>query len=88
MPTVVTRHKVGDFDTWINGHGERQELFASSVSSFKTFQDTDDPNSIVMVMEVSDMDGLQALVGDPANDAIKERHTVLNPITVSMQVEV
>ena len=47
MATVIVRHKVGDFDTWISGHQERADLFASVVSSFKTFQDVDDPNSIV-----------------------------------------
>jgi hypothetical protein len=88
MPTVIVRHKVGNFDTWIKGHQERVDLFTPAVSSFKTFQDADDPNSVVMVFEVADMDGMQALVSDPANDAIKERHTVLNPITVSMQVDV
>jgi len=88
MPTVIVRHKVGDFDTWIRGHQERADLFASAVSSFKTFQDVDDPNSIVMVMEVSDMDGLGALVNDPVNDEIKARHTVVDPILVSTQVEV
>ena len=88
MPTVIVRHKVGDFDTWINGHQERAELFASAVSSFTTFQDTDDSNSVVLVMEVTDMEAMQALVGDPSNDEIKQRHTVINPITVSMPVEV
>ncbi len=87
MPTVIVRHKVGDFNTWINGHSERAELFSSAVSSFSTFQDTDDPNSIVMIMEVTDMDAMQALVDDPSNDEIKQRHTVIEPITVSMQVE-
>lgn len=43
MPTVVVRHKVGDFETWMKGHQERMQLFAPAVSSFQTFQDTDDP---------------------------------------------
>jgi len=88
MPTVITRHKVGDFDTWIAGHQEREELFASAISSFKTFQDSDDPNMVLMVMEVTDMEKLGALVNDPANDEIKARHTVIEPISVSMQVDV
>ena len=44
MPTIVARHKVGDIDTWLKGHQDRINLFAPAVSSFKTFQDTDDPN--------------------------------------------
>jgi len=38
-------------------------------------------------MEVTDMDAMQALVDDPSNDEIKQRHTVIEPITVSMPVE-
>ena len=59
MPTVVVRHKVGDFDTWIKGHEDRVNLFAPAVSSFKSFQDQDDPNSMVLVVEVTDMEKLE-----------------------------
>ena len=41
-----------------------------------------------MVMEVTDMEKLGALVNDPANDEIKARHTVIEPISVSMLVDV
>jgi hypothetical protein len=41
MPTVVIRHKVGDYKTWLKGHEDRVRLFASAVSGFKTFQDQD-----------------------------------------------
>ena len=26
MPTVVARHKVGDFETWLKGHADRVKL--------------------------------------------------------------
>ena len=90
MPTVVIRHKVGDFDTWLNGHQDRVDLFSKFASGFQTFQDTDDPNSIVLVAEVFDMDGMQALMSNPEimEKIAKEKHTVLEPITVSMAVDV
>lgn len=90
MPTVVVRHKVGDFDTWINGHQDRVDLFSKFASEFQTFQDTDDPNSIVLVAEVFDLDGMQALMSNPEvmEKIAKEKHTVLEPITVSMPVSV
>jgi hypothetical protein len=87
MPTIVVRHKVGDIDTWLKGHQDRVNLFADAVSDFKTFQDADDPNSVVLLMEVTDMDKLGAIINDPANDEIKAKHTVQEPITLSMQVE-
>lgn len=88
MATVVVRHKVGNFDTWIKGHKERIEIFSPAVSSFKTFQDVHDPNSVVMVLEVQDLSKLKSLIEDPKNDEAKSRHTVIEPIYVSMPVDV
>ena len=86
MPTVVVRHKVGDFETWLKGHQDRVEIFSKFGSGFQTFQDTDDPNSIVLVVEVSDLDEMQALMNNPeAEKMAKEKH---EPITISMPVSV
>ena len=88
MPTVVVRHKVGDINTWLKGHEERVRLFAPAVSSFKTYQDTDDPKSVVMVLEVTDMDKLNSIMTDPKIQKDKDRHTVKEPIIVSVPVKV
>ena len=87
MATIVVRHKVSDIDAWLKGHGERVALFAPAVTGFKTFQDADDPNSVVMVVEVTDMEKLAAIINDPNNQPIKDRHTVLDPILMSMEVD-
>ncbi|WP_273567349.1 hypothetical protein [Maribacter halichondriae] len=86
--TIVTRHKVGDFDTWIKGHQDRLDVFGPAISDLKTFQDADDPNSVVLVMEVTDMDKFKTILNDPATEPLKAKHKVLEPITVSMPVEV
>jgi hypothetical protein len=78
---------VGDIDAWLKGHQDRVELFAPAVSSFKTYQDTDDPKSVALVVEVTDMEKLAAIIQDPKNDIVKARHTVLEPITMSMPVD-
>ena len=57
------------------------------MSDLKTYQDIDDPNSVVLVMELTDMDKFEAILNDPSTDALKKKHTVLDPITASMQVE-
>jgi hypothetical protein len=90
MPTIVIRHKVGDFATWLNGHQDRVELFSKFASGFQTFQDVDDPNSIALVVEVFDLGGMQAVMSDPEimEKVAKEKHTVIEPITVSMPVTV
>jgi hypothetical protein len=88
MPTVVVRHKVGDFETWLKGHEDRVKIFAPAISSFKTFQDQSDPKSVVLVLEVTDMDKLQGIMNDPKIQEAKDRHTVEEPIQLSMQVPV
>jgi hypothetical protein len=90
MPRVVIRHKVGNFDTWLKGHQDRVDIFSKFGSGFDTFRDVDDPNSIVLVADVDDMDGLQATMANPdiMEKIAKEKHTVLEPITVSIQVPV
>ena len=88
MSTVIVRHKVGDFETWLKGHEDRVNIFAPAVSGFKTFQDQDDPNSVVLVLEVTDMEKLGALINDPSIQEAKDRHTVKDPIILSTQVDV
>jgi hypothetical protein len=88
MPTVVVRHKVGDFETWLKGHEDRVKIFAPAVSTFKTFQDQDDPTSVVLVLEVTDMEKLGAIMNDPNTQEAKDRHTVKDPIILSIEVTV
>lgn len=88
MTTVIGRHKVGNFETWLKGHEDRVRIFSPAVSGFKTFQDTDDPNSIALVMEVTDMEKFEAIMKDPNTQSLKDKHTVIEPIHISIQVEV
>jgi len=88
MPTVIVRHKVGDFDTWLEGHEDRVKIFSPAVSSFKTFQDQEDPKSVIMVLEVTDMEKLGGIMNDPKVQEAKDRHTVIDPIVLSMPVSI
>jgi hypothetical protein len=88
MVTIVARHRVGNFSTWIRAHEERAKVIGQASSSFKTFQDVDDPNSIVLVIETDEPGKLAAIVDDPGFDELKVSHTVLDPIIVSAEVDV
>ena len=90
MPTVVIRHKVGDLNTWLKGHQDRVDLFSKFSSGFQTLQDTNDPNSVVLVADVFDLDKMQSLLSNAEvmEKIAKEKHTVREPITVSMPIEV
>ena len=87
--TIVVRHKVRDINAWLNGHQDRVKIFAPAISGFKTFQDTDDPKSVVLVVEVTDMEKLTAIMKNTKimEDIAKARHTVLEPIIMSMPVD-
>ena len=86
MPTIIARHKVGDINTRLGGHQDRLELFAPVSSGFRTFQDMDDPNSVVIIVETDNVEKLASVINDPANDEVKARHTVLEPITISTEL--
>lgn len=86
MQTIIARHKVGDINTWLKGHADRVELFKKASSHFRTFQDADDPNSVLLLIETDDLDTLAAMINDPENAAIKAAHTVIEPITIATEV--
>ena len=90
MPTVVIRHKVGNIDAWLDGHQDRVDLFSQFASGFQTFQDTDDTHSVVLVVEVVDMDAMMAVMSDAEvmEKVARDKHTVLEPITISMPADV
>ncbi len=85
--TIVARHKVGNINIWLKGHEDRLRIFGPAITGFKTFQDQDDPNSVILVMEVTDMEKFGAIMNDPNTQEAKDRHTVLEPVTISMQVD-
>ena len=88
MATVVVRHRVGDFHTWCRAHEERAEVIGKFSSSFRTFQDVDDPNSIILVIETDEPGNLAAMMDDPDFAELKVSHTVIDPIVVSAEVDI
>lgn len=88
MATIVITHKVGNFDTWLAGHQDRVNVFSPAIKSFKTFRNANDPKTISMVLEVNDMEKLNAIMTDPKVQPYKDKHTVIDPVEVFMQVDV
>ncbi len=87
MATYVFRHKVGDINAWLKGHEDRVRIFAPASNGFRTFQDADDPNSILLVVDTDDIEKLGEIINDPKIQPVKDRHTVLEPITMSTEIE-
>jgi len=88
MSKIIVRHKVGNFDTWLEGHKDRLEVFAPAISGFETYRAADDPNAVILVVEVTDLEKLGRILNDPANASLKEKHTVIEPIEVYAPVDV
>lgn len=88
MATIIIRHKVGDFKTWLAGHQDRVNVFSPAIKSFKTFQEANDPKTIAMVLEVNDMEKFNQMMTDPKMAPYKEKHTVIEPFELFMQVDV
>lgn len=88
MTTIIGRHKVRDFKTWLSGHQDRVKLLAPATSSFRTFQDADDPNSIALIIEVTDMKKFKTILETPVSEKLQEKHTVIKPITISLPVDI
>lgn len=87
MATYIFRHKVGDINIWLKGHDDRVRVFAPASNGFRTFQDADDPNSILIVIDTDDVEKLGAIINDPKNQHLKDQHTVLEPIIMSTEVK-
>jgi hypothetical protein len=87
MATYVIGHKVSDIDAWLIGHEDRVRLFGPATNGFRTFQDMDDPNSILLVVDTDDIDKLGEIINDPKIQPVKERHTVLEPIIMASEVK-
>jgi hypothetical protein len=47
----------------------------------------DDPNSVTLVIEVTDLELFHKILNDPKTQGAKDKHTVIEPITVSMEIK-
>ena len=86
MTTVVATHAVGNMDTWLAGGVERAEIFKNFCSSYRIFKHVDQ-NQVSLVWEGVDLEKMQAMLGSPEAAEAKERHTVIDPIEIYIDVD-
>jgi quinol monooxygenase YgiN len=63
MPYLIIRHKVEDYDRWkpsFDDHSQTRAEFGST--GYQLLRSADDPNELVMIAEVSDLDKARELV--------------------------
>jgi ketosteroid isomerase-like protein len=89
--TMIFTHEVKDADVWLAawlGEPSRKGDFAEhGVPSARVFQSMEDPNLVGLLVEVADMDALQAWLNSPEGDAAKAEDGVKN-VTIHAFAEV
>ncbi|HET6173073.1 MAG TPA: hypothetical protein VFD90_10730 [Gaiellales bacterium] len=86
MPTVIGYHDVKDTDHWL-ASPRREEFFGPlGVTGIRTFVDPENPKRVAVLMDVPDMEAVQAaLQGQAGADAME--HDGVLPETLVILVE-
>jgi len=87
MTAVVATHAVGNMDTWLKGGEERKKLFPTFCSSHRIFRHPDGANRVSIVFENVDLAKLKTTLDAPETNALKAKHTVIDPIEIYMEVD-
>ena len=86
MPTVIGHHDVKDSNHWL-ASPKREEFFGPlGITNIRTFVDPQNPKHVAVLMDVPDMDALQAAMQGPDAAAAME-HDGLLPETLVILVE-
>ncbi len=86
MPTVVAHHDVKDVDHWLSS-SKRAEFFGPlGVENIRTFVDPTNPSRVALMMDIPDLDAVNAAMQTPEAAATMEADGVL-PETLVILVE-
>jgi hypothetical protein len=86
MPRVIATHAVRNMNTWLAGGSERAEIFKTFSSGYRVYRHQDG-NKVAIVWDNADMPKLEAALAHPDTQKAKDKHTVLDPIDVYVEVE-
>jgi hypothetical protein len=87
MTAVVATHAVGNMDTWLKGGADRKGVFAKFCLSHRIFRHPDEANRVSIVFENVDLAKLKATMDAAETNAVKAKHTVIDPIEVYIEVD-
>jgi hypothetical protein len=86
MPTVIAHHDVKDTDHWL-ASPKREEFFGPlGVTNIRTFVDPQNPTHVAVLMDIADMDAVQAAL-QQAGAAEAMEHDGVLPETLTILVE-
>jgi hypothetical protein len=90
MPKVVITHAVVDIERWLAGKADRAAAIESgSGSNVTDYVAHDGSNNIAVTADVSDLEGLQAMLASPPPEVLAkmQEHGVVPPITAYVAAE-
>ena len=88
MPKIVVIHDVVDVAKWLEFKSERAEAIGMlGGSNVVDHIAQDGANSVALTAEVSDVDGLMAVLSSPPPEvaSVMERHGVIPPLTIYLE---
>ena len=87
MQTLVIRHAVKDFDTWMSFNQARKaNILANGATAVRTFQDQANPNTVLMIIDLEDVEKFQAMMNSDRATEIRAKHGVLDPVVFSKEI--
>ena len=87
MQTLVIRHAVKDFGTWMSfDQARKTNILANGATAVRTFQDHENPNSVLMIIDIQDMEKFQAMMNSDRAEQVRAKHGVLDPVVFSKEV--
>jgi len=85
MTTVVVTHGVGDMEKWLAGGNEGLNMFKAFCTSYQVFKHVE-RSEVSIVWQGVDLEKMEAVLGSPETQQLKERHTVLDPVEVYIEL--
>ena len=76
MPTVIAYHEIGDQQTWLASENREKFFGPLGVTGIREFIDPGNPNRAAVLMEVPDMDKVQAAIADQDGAQVMAEDTV------------
>ena len=80
MSIIIANHRVKDFQTWKPFYdGDVTRRKAAGLKDLKVGHRSDDPNSVYMIWEAKDPEGVRKMINDPALKELMNRAGVISP---------
>jgi len=82
MPAVIVKHTVADFDAWLphfENHADARK--AAGVTKAVVWREAGDPNTVLVLFKVEDLDRAREFTSDPALAKVMQEAGVTGPPT-------